>query len=60
MEDRGWTEEHARDELKRRQDILEWLRKEKITRYDYFAKIVVAYNREPEKIMKMVRQGLDG
>lgn len=60
MENRGWTEERARDELKRRQDILEWLRKEKIAKYDAFAKIIVAYNREPEKIMKMVRQGLDG
>jgi len=60
MENRGWTEERVRDELKRRQDILEWLRKEKIAKYDSFAKIVVAYNREPETIMKMVRQGLDG
>ncbi|WP_406661149.1 type II/IV secretion system ATPase subunit [Methanolobus sp. ZRKC3] len=60
MENRGWTEERVRDELKRRQDIVEWLRKEKISKYDDFAKIVVAYNREPETIMKMVRQGLDG
>ncbi|SFM58628.1 type II/IV secretion system ATPase subunit [Methanolobus profundi] len=60
MESRGWTEERVRDELKRRQDILEWTREKKITHFRDFAKIVVAYNREPEMVMKLVRQELYG
>ncbi len=60
MESRGWTEEKVRDELKQRQNILEWARNKKISNFKDFAKIVVAYNREPEMIMKIVRQELDG
>ncbi len=60
MESRGWSEEKVRDELKRRQDILEWARIKKITHYNDFAKIVVAYNREPEMVMELVRQDLHG
>ncbi|WP_406670071.1 type II/IV secretion system ATPase subunit [Methanolobus sp. ZRKC4] len=60
MESRGWTEERVREELKRRQDILEWARDKKIVHFKEFAKIVVTYNREPEKIMKIIRQELDG
>lgn len=59
MESRGWTEEKVRDELKQRQNILEWARNKKISNFKDFAKIVVAYNREPEMIMKLVRQELD-
>ncbi|WMW23322.1 type II/IV secretion system ATPase subunit [Methanolobus mangrovi] len=59
MEDRGWTEEKVRDELKQRQDILEWARNKRITNFRDFAKIVVAYGREPEMIIKKVRQELD-
>ncbi|MBN2110755.1 MAG: type II/IV secretion system ATPase subunit [Methanosarcinaceae archaeon] len=60
MESRGWTEERVREELKRRQDILEWARDKKITHFREFAKLVVTYNREPETIMKIVRQDLYG
>ncbi|MEZ5335038.1 MAG: type II/IV secretion system ATPase subunit [Methanolobus sp.] len=60
MESRGWTEEKVRDELKRRQDILEWARVKKITHFNDFTKIVVGYSREPEEILKMVRQDLNG
>lgn len=60
MESRGWTEEKVRDELKRRQDIIEWARLKKITHFSDFTKIVVGYSREPEQIMKMVRQDLNG
>ncbi|WMW25676.1 type II/IV secretion system ATPase subunit [Methanolobus sediminis] len=60
MESRGWAEEKVRDELKRRQDILEWTREKKITHFKDFAKIVIGYNREPEMIMKLVRQELHG
>jgi flagellar protein FlaI len=59
MESRGWTEEKVRDELKQRQNILEWARNKNISNFKDFAKIVVAYNREPEMVMKLVRQELD-
>jgi flagellar protein FlaI len=58
MGNRGWTEERVRDELKRRQEILEWTREKKVSHFRDFAKIVVAYNREPETVMKMVRQDM--
>ena len=58
MENRGWTEERVRDELKRRQEILEWTREKKVSHFRDFAKVVVAYNREPETVMKMVRQDM--
>ncbi|TGC11482.1 type II/IV secretion system ATPase subunit [Methanolobus halotolerans] len=60
MESRGWTEERVREELKRRQDILEWAREKNIAHFKEFAKIVVTYNREPETLMKIVRQDLYG
>lgn len=59
MENRGWNEEKLKDELKKRQDILEWARLKKISHYKDFAKLVVTYGREPETIMKMVRQDLN-
>ncbi len=59
MESRGWTEERVRDELKQRQDILEWTRNKRITNFKDFAKIVVAYGREPDVIIKSIRQELD-
>ncbi|MCC7575392.1 MAG: type II/IV secretion system ATPase subunit [Methanomethylovorans sp.] len=59
MENRGWSEEKLKDELKKRQDLLEWARVKKISHYKDFAKLVVTYGREPETIMKMVRQDLN-
>jgi flagellar protein FlaI len=48
------------EELKMRQDILEWMGKKGITHYEDVAKIVVMYYREPEKLMKMVRRDVRG
>jgi flagellar protein FlaI len=59
MENRGWNEEKLKDELKKRQDLLEWARLKKISHYKDFAKLGVTYGREPETIMKMVRQDLN-
>jgi flagellar protein FlaI len=59
MESRGWTEEKLKDELKKRQDILEWARLKKISHFKDFAKLVVTYGREPETIMKQVRQDMN-
>ena len=60
MEMRGWDETKVREELKMRQEVLEWTRIKEINNYEDIAKIIVAYNREPEMIMKIVRQDLYG
>jgi flagellar protein FlaI len=59
MENRGWNEEKLKDELQKRQDLLEWARLKKISHYKDFAKLVVTYGREPETIMMTVRQDLN-
>jgi flagellar protein FlaI len=58
MENRGWDEPRVRKELRQRQEILEWARKKGISNFKDFSKIVVAYKREPETIMKLVEQDL--
>jgi len=60
MKEHTWDEKELMQELKRRQDILEWMRKKGITHYEDVAKIVVTYYREPEKLMKMVRRDVRG
>jgi flagellar protein FlaI len=60
MEMRGWDEMKVRDELKRRQEVLEWTRIKEIDNYEDISKIIVAYNREPQMMMKIVRQDLYG
>ncbi|MEA1985641.1 MAG: type II/IV secretion system ATPase subunit [Euryarchaeota archaeon] len=58
MENTGWDEARVREELQQRQDVLEWTLLKSIDDYNDFSKIVVAYKREPETIMKLVRQDL--
>ncbi len=60
MENLGWDELKVRDELKRRQEVLEWTRIKEIENYADISKIIVAYNREPQMMMKIVRQDLYG
>ncbi|MBN2488596.1 MAG: type II/IV secretion system ATPase subunit [Methanosarcinaceae archaeon] len=60
MENRGWDEVKVREELKRRQEVLDWARTKSIRHYEDISKIIVAYNREPEMIIKIVRQDLYG
>jgi len=60
MKEHTWDEKELMQELKRRQDIIEWMRKKGITHYKDVAKIVVTYYREPEKLMKMVRRDVRG
>jgi len=60
MEMRGWDEMKVRDELKRRQEVLEWTSIKEINNYEDISKIIVAYNREPQMMMKIVRQDLYG
>jgi len=60
MKEHSWDEKELMKELKRRQDVLEWMRKKCITHYEDVAKIVVTYYREPKKLMKMVRRDVRG
>ncbi|MDI6888212.1 MAG: type II/IV secretion system ATPase subunit [Methanocellales archaeon] len=60
MKEHSWDEKELMEELKRRQDILEWIRKKGITHYEDVAKIVVTYYGEPEKLMKTIRRDVRG
>ena len=58
MEARGWSENRMREELKRRQEVLEWMRIKKIRHYKDVAKILISYFREPEVVVERVRKDL--
>ncbi|MDD1702181.1 MAG: type II/IV secretion system ATPase subunit [Methanoregula sp.] len=58
MEARGWSENRMREELKRRQEVLEWMRIKKIRHYKDVAKILISYFREPEVVIERVRKDL--
>ncbi len=58
MEARGWNENRMREELKRRQEVLEWMRIKKIRHYKDVAKILISYFREPEIVIDRVRKDL--
>lgn len=58
MESRGWTESRMREELKMRQEVLEWMRVKKIREYHDVANILIQYYRDPTKIMEIVRAEL--
>jgi len=58
MEDRGWSEERMREELKRRQEVLEWMRIKKIRHFQDVSKILVSYFRDPETVIQRVRADL--
>lgn len=58
MEARGWNENRMKEELKRRQEVLEWMRIKKIRSYKDVAKILISYYREPEVVIERVRKDL--
>lgn len=60
MHNRGWDDSRAKEELKKRQEILEWARMKNVKHYEDVAKIVVTYYREPETLMEIVRKELYG
>lgn len=60
MEDRGWSEERMQEELKRRQEVLEWMRIKKIRYFRDVSKILVSYFRDPETVIQRVRSDLYG
>ena len=58
MEARGWSEARMREELKMRQEVLEWMRVKKIREYRDVSNILIQYYRDPSKIMETVRADL--
>ena len=58
MEERGWDEARMREELKRRQELLEWMRVKMIRHYRDVAKMLISYYRDPESVMEVVRSDL--
>lgn len=58
MESRGWDEVQMREELKRRQEVLQWMEMKRVKHYQDVAKIVVAYYKEPDTLMEIVRSEL--
>jgi flagellar protein FlaI len=58
MEAKGWSENRMREELKRRQEVLEWMRIKKIRHYADVAKILISYHRDPEAVVEKVRKDL--
>jgi archaeal flagellar protein FlaI len=58
MEARGWSDNRMREELKRRQEVLEWMRIKKIRHYKDVAKILISYHRDPESVIEKVRKDL--
>jgi flagellar protein FlaI len=60
MHNRGWDDDRIKEELKKRQEILEWARMKNVKHYEDVAKIVVTYYREPGTLMEIVRKELYG
>jgi flagellar protein FlaI len=58
METRGWSESRMREELKMRQEVLEWMRVKKIREYRDVSNILIQYYRDPTKVMETVRADL--
>ena len=58
METRGWSESRMREELKMRQEVLEWMRVKKIREYRDVSNILIQYFRDPGKLMETVRADL--
>lgn len=58
MEAKGWDEGRMREELKRRQEVLEWMRIKKIRHYKDVAKTLISYHRDPETVIEKVRKDL--
>ena len=58
MEAKGWSENRMREELKRRQEVLEWMRIKKIRNYKDVSKILISYYRDPEAVIEKVRKDI--
>jgi flagellar protein FlaI len=60
IEAKGWSEARMREELKRRQEILEWMRVKNIRHYQDVAKMLISYFRDADTVIGAVREDLYG
>jgi len=60
MESRGWDEERMKEELKMRQEVLEWMRLKKIRHFRDVSNILIQYFRDPVRTMERIRAELYG
>lgn len=58
MEERGWDDERIQEELKRRQEVLEWMRIHKIRHYKDVSAILMEYFRNADDVITRVRRDL--
>jgi archaeal flagellar protein FlaI len=58
MEERGWDENRMREELKMRQEVLEWMRIKKIRNYRDVSQMLISYYRDASAVMEKVRAEL--
>ena len=58
MEERGWDDERMKEELKRRQEILEWMRIKNLRHYKDVGRVLMSYFRDPDAVIKVVRTDL--
>ncbi|MBN1167634.1 MAG: type II/IV secretion system ATPase subunit [Methanospirillaceae archaeon] len=57
MEAKGWDEERITRDLLQRQEVLEWMRVNKMRDFAEVSNIIVSYFRDPESVMDKVRSG---
>jgi flagellar protein FlaI len=55
---RNWTQRRMEQEVKRRIDIFEYIKKAKVQNYRDVARIVSGYYKDPDETMKMVREAI--
>jgi len=60
MESRGWDEERMKEELKMRQEVLEWMRLKKIRHYRDVSNILIQYFRDSAQTIEKIRRELYG
>ncbi len=58
MEERGWDAGRMQEELKRRQEVLEWMKVMKIRHYQDVSAILMEYFRNPDDVISRVRSDL--
>ncbi|MHC1626446.1 MAG: type II/IV secretion system ATPase subunit [Methanoculleaceae archaeon] len=58
MEERGWSEDQVREEMRRRQEVLEWMRINHIRQYQDVSRVLVSYYRDPEGTIARIRENM--
>jgi len=57
MESKGWDAERIKRDLLQRQEVLEWMRVNKIRDFAEVSDIIISFFRDPESVMEKIRSG---